>query len=247
MVLHTTLVEIEHHDASNHSFGLPAPYLRRCSSCKSVKYVRLANRAAEIDSKDPCPTNSAVVMTLKGGIKIANPHPYTRLRSGIWLHHRPAEDVFKLLIDTFRRRCYFYDEMEGPYDKRFTYEEEDNTEKGLRYWLRDVEKKPYLLPDWWNEEEHEACVASALVKDSDYWVGKVVDLNDTVDRHQDPSIYANMAHFRQTVHDGGHGFLIQMEILIHGNEKGRPGGPEHVRGGSLSDGLMRMKGPTTSS
>ena len=79
--------------------------------------------------------------------------PFTRLEQGTWLHDRPKEDVFKLLVDTYRMRMeddykYAYQNTEGS-----AYDGSPNGLPAFRRFMKLAAKRPGLLPPaWWNAE-----------------------------------------------------------------------------------------------
>ncbi|KAG0283677.1 hypothetical protein BGZ96_011939 [Linnemannia gamsii] len=75
--------------------------------------------------------------------------PYHRLNSKTWLHDRPEEDVYKLLIDCFRMRQHDDFAMEGLKDKDGLYSGAGHSQAGFKRFLVKAEARQDLLPQWW--------------------------------------------------------------------------------------------------
>jgi hypothetical protein len=89
------------------------------------------------------------------------PNPFQRIKDKKWLHDRPKEDVYKLLIDAYRLRMdddYKFLGLEQP-NTPYADANCDGT-ASLEIFLRMAELSS-LLPTWWDESETTACVESA--------------------------------------------------------------------------------------
>lgn len=83
------------------------------------------------------------------GLKKHIDKPYHRLNSKTWLHDRPEEDVYKLLIDCFRMRQHDDFTMEGLKDKDGLYSGASHSQAGFKRFLVKAEARQDLLPQWW--------------------------------------------------------------------------------------------------
>jgi splicing suppressor protein 51 len=75
--------------------------------------------------------------------------PYHHLHSRTWLHNRPEEDVFKLLIDCFRMRQHDNYTIEGVKDEDSVYGGASHSQAGFKRFLVLAESRTDLLPSWW--------------------------------------------------------------------------------------------------
>ncbi|KAF9143195.1 hypothetical protein BG015_000512 [Linnemannia schmuckeri] len=75
--------------------------------------------------------------------------PYHHLNNRTWLHDRPEEDVYKLLIDCFRMRQHDDFTMEGLKDKDGLYGGASHSQAGFKRFLVKAEARMDLLPHWW--------------------------------------------------------------------------------------------------
>ncbi|KAF9086080.1 hypothetical protein BGX23_009152 [Mortierella sp. AD031] len=76
-------------------------------------------------------------------------NPYRCLSDKTWLHNRPEEDVYKLLIDCFRMRQHDNFTVEGLKDKDSLYGGASNSQAGFKRFLVLAESRTDLLPGWW--------------------------------------------------------------------------------------------------
>ncbi|KAF9907094.1 hypothetical protein EC991_011312 [Linnemannia zychae] len=75
--------------------------------------------------------------------------PYHRLHARTWLHNRPEEDVFKLLIDCFRMRQQDNYTFEGLIDEDSVYGGASHSQAGFKRFLVLAESRADILPSWW--------------------------------------------------------------------------------------------------
>lgn len=72
-----------------------------------------------------------------------------------WLHDKPEEEAYDLIIDSHRMRVE--DEFNFQGIDQGLYAGEDPV-PGFRRFLIKAEKTPGALPPWWNAEKREACI-----------------------------------------------------------------------------------------
>lgn len=98
-------------------------------------------------------------------VKITN--PFRRLWLNKWLHDRPEQDVYTLLIDAYRLRINddLFHKLQYNVDSLYC-QEGDSGEGGFRHFLQRVENHPNgLLPRWWSSAKAEECVELGLSGD----------------------------------------------------------------------------------
>ncbi|KAH7028734.1 uncharacterized protein B0I36DRAFT_245927, partial [Microdochium trichocladiopsis] len=72
--------------------------------------------------------------------------PFSRLDRGTYLHDRPEQDVYRLLIDTYRLRMDDNEKFEDFREVDSIYAAKDNDGQ-----------KGFFLPSWWTAESRTAC------------------------------------------------------------------------------------------
>ncbi|KAF9285292.1 hypothetical protein BGZ68_003981 [Mortierella alpina] len=152
--------------------------LKRCAKCKSALYCSRecqtshwkvhkkvcatlgATTMGQPDAPAPAPsTNTAPrAASSKGAplsVRIAK--PFHRLHDKTWLHGRSEQDVYKLLIDSFRLMLEDDYKFEGDVQIDTIYDGAADSSSAFREFLKQAEKRPGLLPSWWSPEKAAAC------------------------------------------------------------------------------------------
>jgi splicing suppressor protein 51 len=75
-----------------------------------------------------------------------------------FLHDRPEETVFKLLIDCLRLRQEDVYKFEGDTMNGTIYNEERSSKRAFRAFLRKASRVEGLLPPWWSDEKQAECI-----------------------------------------------------------------------------------------
>lgn len=84
--------------------------------------------------------------------------PFRRLHDGTWLHGRPAADVYKLLVDTFRLRMNDRLVFLGVVHTRTVGGVERTGRWMFIEFLQRARSKAGLLPVWWSDETMAECL-----------------------------------------------------------------------------------------
>ncbi|CAI7662848.1 unnamed protein product [Penicillium pancosmium] len=175
-------------------------------------------------SSAPNPTSAAsnpepAKVLDKGGpaltVQITN--PFQRLKEKKWLHDRPKEDVYKLLIDAFRLR------MDD--DFKFLQLRHANTiyddiscdgTPNLELFIRMA--VIYLVPEWWDESELAYCLEYAKLLT---WgnIGAKITADDVKAHYGDQSMALQLRIFsEQVVEKDGTGVnflnLLDVEVML---------------------------------
>lgn len=130
---------------------------RNCQKAhwKVHKKVCATNASSADRSSQPAPNQSSAA-PIKG-LSVAIDKPFHRLDAQTWLHDRPEQDVFKLLIDTYRLRMEDDYSITGDVDVDSIYGGAPDGRRGFRRFLRLAEKRNGLLPKWWARDKAIAC------------------------------------------------------------------------------------------
>lgn len=163
---------------------LPNP-LKRCAKCKSQWYCSRECQKSDWKShKKVCGSTSAesnstsATSSSSAGQGINPkaicyiPKPFTALKNGTWLYNRPKNDVFKLLVDTYRMRMEDEYVFEGEVDEDSLYSGAD-PESAARHFKRflnktirlDAKRNKKLLPEWWSKDSVKECFEFARTDD----------------------------------------------------------------------------------
>ncbi|RDW72369.1 zinc finger MYND domain-containing protein [Aspergillus mulundensis] len=158
--------------------GTTAPPFKRCAKCSMAWYCSRHCQTADWKThKKVCGRNSAE--RLNPFIRPRNllaviENPYHKLQSKTWLHDRPYDDVYKLLIDTYRLRMYNQWALQGHADEDSIYASGvSDGYAGFSRFLRLVERRYGLLPDDWSYSDVVDCVNYGLRNEWSDLNGKV--------------------------------------------------------------------------
>jgi len=201
------------------SKGPPEVTLKHCAKCpsSSVRYCsRDCQKADWTKHKKICAKEKTTSPDLAGsaaessasplkGLEKALDKPFTRLDSGTWLHDRPENDVYRLLIDTYRMRMednYVFDQENTPGS---VYTGAPDGLVGFQRFLQLAAAQSGLLPVWWNSEKQAAC--EQLGMDSDEWCSLrcCVEKQDVVKHYGDPLFPMQLRMFGEKVYQRGPG------------------------------------------
>ncbi|KAJ5909946.1 MYND domain protein [Penicillium tannophilum] len=211
--------------------------LKQCSKCKSARYcsrdcqkanwkqhkkdcARLAQAAAETQ---PAGSNTSGSNTGTQALDFKMNKPFHQLHAKKWLHGRPETDVYKLLIDTYRLRMEDKYNLEGDVASDSIYSGVASGVPGFQRFLRLVEGKRELLPEWWSPAKSQACVAFASGQHNDYNVDHAVEKSDIVEQYGDPLMPMQLRMLGEQIYGSGPGGqpgagMMQMQMLAEGSD-----------------------------
>ena len=149
--------------------------------------------------------------------------PFHRLNEKKWLHDRSESDTFKLLIDTYRMRMEDNYTMAGDADTDSMYGGAPDFSAGFRRFLKRVQRKPGLLPSWWNQEKVEKCIAFGMRRDDPNWGGLrgPVEKSDVIEYCGNHVMPMQLRMFGEQIYGrgpGGHNgeMMMRMQMMAEG-------------------------------
>lgn len=205
--------------------------LKRCAKCQTTFYcsrecqksdwkkhkkVCASQAAAAHSSSTPSPSNRRPPTGSKG-LSAAIDKPFHRLDAKTWLHDRPEEDVYKLLIDSYRFRMEDDYNLEGEADIDSIYGGASDGQQGFRRFLQRVQRKPGLLPPWWSAEKAAACMAAGMRSGwSD--ISAAIEKSDVIEHYGNPMMPMQLRMFGEQVYDRGPGgqsgaSMLQIQMM----------------------------------
>lgn len=148
------------------------------------------------------------------------PDPFTRLKEGNYLHGRPEQDVFKLLIDCYRMRQEDDYKLEGDVDADGLYGGARDSSKPFSRFLDLASSRPNLLPAWWNDSKRAECEAFAK-SDDWYHLGAGVEKQDIIDHYSDTHMPMALRMLGTVVYKRGPGGqdgtgMLDMMVMMEG-------------------------------
>ena len=145
--------------------------LKQCARCKIARYCsRDCQKADWKEHKRGCgsnagsstntspPTPTTAEQPLKG-LSVTVGKPFHKLQAQKYLHDRPKQDVYKLLIDCYRLRAEDDYNLEGIAPADSIYGGAQDGQQGFRRFLRLAQGNEGLLPPWWSQENSAECEA----------------------------------------------------------------------------------------
>ncbi|KAI5358650.1 hypothetical protein Slin14017_G109330 [Septoria linicola] len=86
--------------------------------------------------------------------------PFTAIFKGNFLHDRPEDETYKLLVDILRMRQEDMYTHQGDTMPGTIYNGSSSSETAFRLMLRRAKQINDFLPAWWSDEKEEACVST---------------------------------------------------------------------------------------
>lgn len=155
--------------------------LKRCAKCQTTQYCSrdcqkahwkdhkkvcskqasgLASASASASTSTSVPASATASGSAPGSARsltVAIKKPFHHLNDRTWIHERPEEDTYKLLIDTYRLRMDDDFKFEGKRNTGSVYANASNGVEGFRRFLQLAESRDGLLPPWWSSQSAAQC------------------------------------------------------------------------------------------
>ncbi|KAL7935445.1 hypothetical protein V8C35DRAFT_279174 [Trichoderma chlorosporum] len=152
----------------------PALTLRTCLNCESVEYCSVqcqltdwkAHRNLFCVNPTSIPVDTLAKPHRVPFLKTHISNPFARLAKGIWLHDRHKQDVYALLIDSFRLREADDFAYGGITNNDSVYSGRVSSCPAFRRFLYQAEAKG-LMPPWWSDQKRVECLTKGIDKRPD--------------------------------------------------------------------------------
>ena len=217
--------------------------LKNCAKCQTTNYCsRECQKADWKQHKKVCASNAASASSTSAGsranhssststraeqppkgLSVAVDKPFHRLDAQTWLHDRPQEDVYKLLIDTYRFRMEDDYNLEGDVDDDSIYGGAPDSREGFRRFLRLAESKPGLLPSWWSQVKAAQCEAVGM-KGGWSSLSSAIEKSDVTEHYGNPNMPMQLRMFGEQVYGRGPGgqsgaAMRQIQMMAESGER----------------------------
>lgn len=197
--------------------------LKLCAKCHTTHYcsrecqkndwkvhkrvcASMANSASSHTSSTPAGTGDLPphAPPSSKGLAVTIDKPFHCLDAQTWLHDRSEQDVFKLLIDTYRFRVEDDYKFGGEVDNDSLYGGAQDGRRGFRRFLRLAEKQGRLLPLWWSREKAAECEAVGMSRG---WssLAAAVEKSDIIEHYGNPVMPMQLRMFGEQVYGSGPG------------------------------------------
>ncbi|KAH8736380.1 putative MYND domain protein [Ilyonectria robusta] len=128
--------------------------------------------------------------------------PFTRLWLGTWLHGRPEQDVYRILVDTYRLRMddVFVTTQKAEEDS--IYSGRVTGLSGFHRFMGIAAAKEGLLPPWWNEDAARECgrIGLPAVGLPHYLLSAKISEKVVAGRYGDPTFATQLRIFGASVY-----------------------------------------------
>ena len=210
--------------------------LKLCAKCRSAQYCSrecqkddwkqhkkvCAINAAAASLQEAIPGSTSAGTTEQADSRTKNlqasiDKPFHKLKSKTWLHARPEEDVYKLLIDSYRLRMEDDYKFSGHVETESIYDGASNSRRSFQRFLKEVEKNSAQLPTWWSPEKAQECMQYGM---GENWssLSRAAGKSDIVGYYGNPLMPMQMRMFAEQVYGSGPGgqdgtAMLEMQMM----------------------------------
>lgn len=175
----------------------PEVSLQRCARCPKARYCSRVCQTADWPShKASCGQGTS--KPKKQTVTTDN-NPFLTLSSGKWLHDRPKEEVYGLLLDAYRLRVEDLYVFEGTAEHDSTYGGQPNGLQGFRRYMRKVSSKPGVLPPWWNKDTSMAECERLGMSDGWHDLRCAIEKSDVIEHYKTSMMPMQLRMFSESV------------------------------------------------
>ncbi|OJD26670.1 hypothetical protein ACJ73_01953 [Blastomyces percursus] len=199
--------------------------LKRCAKCHTKFYCsRDCQKRDWKTHKKICARNapSSENNIPSKGLSVAIDKPFHRLDARTWMHDRPKEDVYKLLIDTYRLRMEDEYKFNGDVDMDSIYSGVQDGRRGFERFLGLVNAHSRLLPAWWSQGNVAECMAAGT-KGGWSDLGCAIGKRDVIEHYGNSNMPMQLRMFGEQIYGhspGGHdaAAMLQMQMMIESGD-----------------------------
>ncbi|OAA64851.1 Zinc finger, MYND-type [Cordyceps fumosorosea ARSEF 2679] len=174
------------------------------ATCNSQTGARSASRPSASTPQQS--SSSSAKLSPPKGLQQGIAQPFTRLDKGTWLHDRPRQDVFALLLDAYRLRIEDMYNHEGEAEADSLYGGAPNGLVGFRRFLgRVTAARPALLPPWWDETAKKECEDLGMQAGGWHSLAAAVEKCDIVEHYGDGQFPMQLRMFAEAVYGSAPG------------------------------------------
>lgn len=201
----------------------PEVSLQRCLQCMTTRYCGKECQDTDEEShKEVCRHLGDQARSPRCGLEHPIKKPFTRLQEGTWLHDRPKEDVYRILIDAYRLRST--DDHIAIGRARYPLAIHIQTTiaiNGFRGFLTRAESRRGLLPPWWDYRQLNRCAGFGRSRDNPAQfqvLREPVEENEIVQHYRDVQFPLQLRLLAAAVYGcgaGGKDMTDRRRIMAH--------------------------------
>jgi hypothetical protein len=190
--------------------------LNVCAKCKTTQYCNRDCQKADWKAhKKICSTNASRAF-VNANVEHSSsysaarlkdlekhiPNPFTKLDQGKYLYDRSENDVYKLLIDSFRMRQADESSLEGKTTANSIYSGASSSIGPFRQYLAKASTRTNMLPPWWNAEKQKECEDFG---ESGAWndLRRKVTKQEIIEHYGDQKMPMQLRMFAEAVYGAG--------------------------------------------
>ncbi|KAK2603817.1 hypothetical protein QQS21_004019 [Conoideocrella luteorostrata] len=147
----------------------------------------------------PTPINpgDTLVFSPRTGLESPMMQPFFKLAAQGWLYDRPIEDVYKLLIDSYRLHAddLYFSENSMPAGSIYAGAQDSRLD--FNNFLCLLDNRPPLLPGWWDDDRHQECIELGMMQGQFHDLRVQLTQAMVIDHYQDASFPTQLRLFAE--------------------------------------------------